>query len=136
MIRNSSDLETRKQVLLLLQRLPSDGNNGISAVLDSDEIKRQGGFPRAAFLVVFKPGYYAGGNWSGDVVNTISGNRGGHGFSPDFPELRSSFFMAGMGIAHHRDLGVVDMRQIAPTVAAILKVHLPTAKAKTLQFRP
>jgi hypothetical protein len=32
--------------------------------------------------------------------------------------------MSGPGIARHRDLGVIDMRQIAPTVAAQLEVHL------------
>jgi hypothetical protein len=46
--------------------------------------------------------------------------------------MRSSFFAVGAGIAHHRDLGVVDMRQIAPTVAKILKVQMPTAKAAPL----
>jgi predicted AlkP superfamily pyrophosphatase or phosphodiesterase len=136
MIRDSNDLETRKQVSLLLQKLASDPNNGISAVLDSGEIKKHGGFPDAAFLVAFRPGYYTGGNWSGDVVTTLPGSRGGHGFSPDFPELRASFFIAGQGIAHHRDLGVIDMRQIAPTVAGILKVSLPAAEAKPLHIQP
>ena len=56
--------------------------------------------------------------------------------SPDFPEMRSSFFAVGAGIAHHRDLGVVDMRQIAPTVARILRASLPTAKAVPLHVQP
>ena len=47
--------------------------------------------------------------------------------------MRASFFAVGAGIAHHRDLGVVDMRQIAPTVAGILHVAMPTAKATPLQ---
>jgi hypothetical protein len=38
----------------------------------------------------------------------------------------------GAGIAQNRNLGVVDMRQIAPTVAQILKVQMPTAKATPL----
>jgi hypothetical protein len=41
--------------------------------------------------------------------------------------MRAAFFMAGAGIARHRDLGVIDMRRIAPTVAAILQVPLPVA---------
>lgn len=136
MLHDAKDQQTRQQVSLLLQKLAADANNGISAVLDGDEIKKRGGFPDAAFLVVFKPGYYTGGNWSGDVVSTIAGSRGGHGFSPAFPELHASFFIAGSGIAHHRDLGVIDMRQIAPTVAGILKVSLPAAQAKPLHIQP
>jgi hypothetical protein len=46
--------------------------------------------------------------------------------------MRASFFLAGPGIAHGRDVGVIDMRQIAPTVAAILGVKLPSAKAVVL----
>jgi hypothetical protein len=38
----------------------------------------------------------------------------------------------GQSIAHGRDLGVIDMRQIAPTVAAILGVDLPPAKQPRL----
>jgi hypothetical protein len=46
--------------------------------------------------------------------------------------MRASFFMAGFRIARHRDLGVIDMRQIAPTVAKLLGVRLPTAALEPL----
>jgi len=42
--------------------------------------------------------------------------------------MRSSFFVLGEGVAHGRNLGTIDMGQIAPTVAGILGVSLPTAK--------
>ena len=35
------------------------------------------------------------------------------------------------GVAHGKDLGVIDMRQIAPTLAHILGVALPTAQQKS-----
>jgi hypothetical protein len=41
--------------------------------------------------------------------------------------MRASFFITGPGIAHHRDLGLIDMRRIAPTVAQLLNVRLPAA---------
>jgi hypothetical protein len=50
--------------------------------------------------------------------------------------MRASFFLAGPGIAHHRDLGLIDMRQIAPTVAELLNVPMPTAKATALNVKP
>jgi hypothetical protein len=43
--------------------------------------------------------------------------------------MRTSFFIMGKNIAAGRDLGVVDMRQVAPTVAGILGVILPNATA-------
>jgi hypothetical protein len=50
--------------------------------------------------------------------------------------MHASFFAVGAGVAHHRDLGVIDMRQIAPTVAHILGAPMPTAKAAPLHLQP
>jgi len=54
---------------------------------------------------------------------------------PEHPEMRASFFVAGAGIAHGRDLGVIDMRQIAPTLARALGLSLPSAEGKPLAIR-
>jgi hypothetical protein len=50
--------------------------------------------------------------------------------------MHSSLFILGRGIARGRDLGTIDMRQIAPTVAAILGVNLPQAKQPKLPVAP
>lgn len=42
----------------------------------------------------------------------------------------------GEGVARGRDLGVIDMRQIAPTVAEILDVSLPAAQEPKLNLAP
>lgn len=132
MLHDPSDTATEQQVRTLLSTLAADPNSGVAQVLDRDQIAKRGAFPGAAFLVVFQPGYYFGAATSGNLVTPIQGTRGSHGFSPEYPEMHSSFFAMGAGIAHHRDLGIVDMRQIAPTVAGILSVKLPTAKAAPL----
>jgi len=136
MLHDPQDAATEKQVSEFLARLAADPSSGIAQVFDRAEIKERGAFPDAAFLVVFKPGYYFGTSTSGDLVTPVPGSRGSHGFSPEYPEMRASFFSVGAGIAHHRDLGVVDMRQIAPTVAGILHVAMPTAKAVPLHVAP
>jgi predicted AlkP superfamily pyrophosphatase or phosphodiesterase len=136
MLHDPGDEQTRQQVRGLLDKLAAGPENGIAEVLDHDELVKRGGFPEAAFLVVFKPGYYYGTATSGDLITPIDGARGSHGFSPDDPEMRSSFFAVGAGIARHRDLGVVDMRQIAPTVAGILRAPMPSAKAAPLHVEP
>jgi predicted AlkP superfamily pyrophosphatase or phosphodiesterase len=136
MLYDPNDHATEQQVQALLTKLAADPDNGIAEVLDREAIAKRGAFPDAAFLVAFKPGYYAGAALSGNLVTPVPGTRGSHGFSPQFPEMRSSFFTVGAGIAHNRDLGVVDMRQIAPTVARILRAPLPTAKAAPLHVQP
>jgi len=136
MLHDPNDKQTEQQVKAMLDKLAADPANGIAEILDRDAMKTRGAFPDAAFLVVLKPGYYLGAATSGSLVTPIPTTRGSHGFSPEYPEMRASFFAVGAGIAHHRNLGVIDMRQIAPTVAKILKVSMPTAKATPLHVEP
>jgi predicted AlkP superfamily pyrophosphatase or phosphodiesterase len=136
MLHDANDAATEQQVRAFLDKLAADSDSGIAQVLDRDAIRQLGAFPDAAFLVVFKPGYYFGTDTGGDLVTPVPDTRGSHGFSPEYSEMRSSFFAMGAGIAHHRDLGIVDMRQIAPTVARILDAPLTTAKATPLHVAP
>jgi predicted AlkP superfamily pyrophosphatase or phosphodiesterase len=122
-------------VRALLESLKADEHNGIDAILEGDAIKQRGGFAGASFLVVMKLGFYASAEPAGDVVSELPGTPGSHGFSPEFPEMRASFFVAGPGIARRRDLGVIDMRQIAPTVAQLLQIRLPGAGLAPLPVR-
>jgi len=135
MLHDPGDRHTEQLVGELLRTLAADPNNGIASIMGRTEIKDLGGFPDAAFLVIMKPGYYAGGNLTGDIVTDVHGTHGGHGFSPQFSDMRAAFLVAGAGIARHRDLGVIDMRQIAPTMAQLLGVSLPASKAMPLRIR-
>jgi predicted AlkP superfamily pyrophosphatase or phosphodiesterase len=112
----------------LLQAMKADPSNGIAEVLERDAIKQRGAFPEASFLVVMKLGYYALADATSPLLSEVQGTLGSHGFSPDYPEMRAAFFIAGQGIARGRDLGLIDMRQIAPTVAELLGVRLTEAR--------
>jgi predicted AlkP superfamily pyrophosphatase or phosphodiesterase len=136
MLHDPNDHATEQQVKTMLDKLAADPNSGIAEILGRQQTAQRGGFPGAAFLIVLKPGYYTGAGPSGDLVTPVSGTRGSHGFSPELPEMRASFFALGAGIAHNRNLGVIDMRQIAPTVAGLLHVSMPTAKAAPLNVQP
>jgi predicted AlkP superfamily pyrophosphatase or phosphodiesterase len=125
---------TEPEVRKLLLSLKADERNGIDAILDAAQIKQRGGFAGATFLVVMKLGYYVLAEPDGDVVNDVHGTPGSHGFSPEFAEMRASFFATGPGIAQHRDLGLIDMRRIAPTVARLLHVQLADASLPPLDL--
>jgi predicted AlkP superfamily pyrophosphatase or phosphodiesterase len=85
------------------------------------------GFPDAAFLVSLKIGYEMAYSLSMPLV-TKPGNLGMHGYVPERAEMRSSFFIAGPQILKGKSLGEIDMRQIAPTLAQILHLHLAGAE--------
>ncbi len=126
MLKDPADAAVRDRVGRLLQNLVADPESGIARVLTAAELGKLGGFPEAAFLVEIKPGYQLGYAFSGPLV-TPAPSTGTHGYLPDRPEMRASFFIMGPGIARGRQLGVIDMRQIAPTLAAVLGVPLPAA---------
>ena len=122
------------QVGALLERMKANPENRIASVVKPDAIKAMGGNPEASFYVDFELGAYGGG-FKGKDVALIgpSGSKGTHGYFPADPAMRSSFMMMGKGIAKGRDLGEIDMRVIAPTLAAILGVALPDAEVKAVR---
>jgi hypothetical protein len=133
-LHDPADSATRDVARALLDTLAADPANGIKAILDHAAVAALGGFPDAPFVVTFRPGYCNGGAISGPLV-TDSTQKGTHGYNPaTTPEMRASFFVIGQGIAHGKDLGVVDMRQIAPSIAQLLGVSLPTAKQPALSL--
>jgi Type I phosphodiesterase / nucleotide pyrophosphatase len=134
MLHDPSDTATRDQVHALLTSLAADPKNGIDQVLDAAQIAEHGGFPGAVYLLVMKPGYTTGTATSGPLVVEQTTVHGARGFWPLYPEMHSSFFVLGEGVAHGRNLGTIDMRQIAPTVARILGVKLPSAKQPALHI--
>jgi predicted AlkP superfamily pyrophosphatase or phosphodiesterase len=136
MLHDPQDPTIRAAVGKLLHTLAADPKNGIAAIKNRDEIKPLGAFPDAEFLVVFKPGFDAGEHLTGGILGIVQGTHGDHGFSPDYPDMRSSFFATGVGIAPHRDIGIIRMLQIAPTVARLLGVDLIDAKASALDLKP
>ena len=135
LLHDPNDTQTLSQVKTLLDRLQKDPLYGIARVLNHQEIVARGGDPDAAFLVEWKLGFTAGGRLEGNVVSSVAGS-GTHGYLPDHPELQSSFFVIGAGIARHCDVGTIDMRQIAPTIAAWMGVSLPDATQPAVHCNP
>jgi predicted AlkP superfamily pyrophosphatase or phosphodiesterase len=134
-LRNPQDAALVRKTGDLLRRLASDPENGINRVVDAQELHEMGSYPTASFLVDMKPGFQTDTGFAGPLRREGSG--GTHGYLPEHVEMRASFFLAGRGVAqakdlHARNLGVVDMRQIAPTLANLLGLKMPTAEMKAL----
>jgi predicted AlkP superfamily pyrophosphatase or phosphodiesterase len=132
MLKDPGDQEARREVAALLRRLRADPRSGIEAVMTGAEARAAGGFPEAAFVVGgrayalgtprIEPAAYAPGS-------TLHGE---HGYLPGNPDMDASFFVTGPGILAGRDLGHVDMRDVAPTLAGLLRLSLPAAEGRDL----
>jgi predicted AlkP superfamily pyrophosphatase or phosphodiesterase len=128
---NDSNAALRDSVGRLLRSLAADTANGIERVVDRIGLARLGGFPSAAYLVNMHEGFFIGSNVRGPLVREVSPG-GTHGYLPDAPAMYTSFFIVGATIPPGRDLGVIDQRSIAPTLARILGIRLPAAEAPAL----
>jgi len=135
MLHDPNNKQVLQKVSDLLQDAAKNPDYGIARILTHDEAVKMGGYPDASFVVEWKPGFCSGKALSGDVVISAPG-KGQHGYVPDRPEVQSSFFMMGYGVAVHRDLGLIDMRQIPSTIAAILGVPFPSAALQPVHYKP
>ena len=130
-VKDPADSETRSKVEHLLRTLAADPGNGIAGILDAKAIADLGGPPNSAFVVDMRPGYSLGSAMDGPLVRATKVS-GTHGYSPIHPELFASFFISGPGIRRDVDLGQIDMRSIAPTLAKYLRIPFPTADLQPL----
>jgi predicted AlkP superfamily pyrophosphatase or phosphodiesterase len=128
-LKEPGDSGIRAQVHELLRKLAEDPANGIDRVLDGEELHKRGGYPTAAFFVSLKPGWRTGSALDGPVLSKTKPG-GTHGELPDVPDLRAAFFLVGPGVPAGRDLGLIDMRDIAPTLAHEAGLALPTADGR------
>ena len=126
MLARPDDPALRARVKALLQRMQADPAFHIVAVLDRNEIAMRGGPSGAEFLLALANGFETGHDPAA-AINAPSVYKGMHGYMPDIPQMRSTLIISGPHLARKGNLGLVDMRAIAPTVAAILRVSLPNA---------
>lgn len=129
LLKDPKDEATRAKVEQLLRRLAASPANGIARILDRKAIAAAGGNPDAAFWVDMQANF--------SVVNTtgalVTANKGGtHGYSPAHAEMLASFFMAGPEVGKGLTFGELDLRSIAPTMAAYLGFPFPSADLKPL----
>ncbi|HVP00795.1 MAG TPA: ectonucleotide pyrophosphatase/phosphodiesterase [Bryobacteraceae bacterium] len=125
-LKDPNDEATRTKVGQLLKRLAEDPNNGIAQILEPLQIAVFGGRPEAAYWVDMQSNF--------SVVNTDRPARvgGTHGYAPSNPQLLASFFIAGPKIKSGVNLGEIDMRSIAATLAQVLGVPFPSADLAAL----
>jgi hypothetical protein len=129
-LRDPNDAATFSKVDVLLRRLAADPKNGIERILDRQAIAALGGAPNASFWVDMRPNFMIGTALTGPAV-VSSRLKGAHGYAPT-PALDASFLVVAPDVKPGYDLGPVDMRSIAPTVAALLGVSFSSADGKAL----
>lgn len=132
LLEDPADAAAHARTRDVLHRLAGDPANGIDRILEGEEVAKLGGYPGASFVIAMKPGTVLRGDYVGDRIVTFPKTRGTHGYLPEVSGMNASLFIKGEGIKAGHDLGIVDMRQIAPTLAQALGVTLKDADQPAL----
>ncbi|HEX7741276.1 MAG TPA: alkaline phosphatase family protein, partial [Sphingobium sp.] len=137
MLAKPEDQALAARVKALLDRLAADPAHGIAGIADRQAIAAMEGNPQAAFYVNLKPGFVAD-IFRGAAAPIVAPApvKGMHGYFPGPANLRSTFLLMGRGVPAGRNLGQIDMRAIAPTLAGIMGAALPDAEVKPVDLRP
>lgn len=131
MLKDPGDAATWRAVASLLQRLQALPDSPIQRLLDPAQARAAGGFPDAAFVVGLKPDVRLSGRLEGPILGPAL-PKGDHGFLPQNAEMDAAFFLVGPGVPAARNLGRIDMRDVAPTLAGLLGVPLAGAEGRDL----
>lgn len=135
MLARPDDAALKARVRTLLDRLAANPANGIDQSVDHDRLVSMGGNPQASFAVNLKPGFVTD-IFRGPAapVTGPSPVKGMHGYFPGPASLDATLLLMGQGIPAGKDLGRIDMRAIAPTLAKIMGADLPTAQVEALHI--
>lgn len=129
------DAALKAKVRDLLMGLKADPANRITDMIEGKAITEAGGNPQASFYLNLAPPMLATGFVAGGApLRFVPPTKGMHGFFPADPRMRSTFMITGPGIPKGRDLGEIDMRTIAPTLARIMGTRLEKAEAPAITF--
>jgi predicted AlkP superfamily pyrophosphatase or phosphodiesterase len=131
-LRDPSNAAVKAQVAALLTQLQGNPLFAIDHILDHEQLVAQGGTAKADWFVQFKLGYEMAITPDTPLPSQGSHYLGMHGYDPAFQEMRSTFLVMGKNVPAAKNLGDIDMRDIAPTLAALLGTSMPQAQGKAL----
>lgn len=132
------DAALRAKVGALVTKLAADPAAHFAHVITGPAITAAGGSVGVAWYIDLKLGAAAAPFLGASLPMVLpSGHyKGMHGYFPAAPEMRSTFLIAGPGVARGKDLGEIDMRAIAPTLAKVMGASLPGAEKPALNLAP
>jgi predicted AlkP superfamily pyrophosphatase or phosphodiesterase len=83
-------------------------------------------------MLTTRPGFCFKDDVLGEPIVRAGGHKGTHGHRPEPAFMHATFVAAGAGIKVGARLKTIDNIDVAPTIAALLRVRLPAAEGRVL----
>jgi predicted AlkP superfamily pyrophosphatase or phosphodiesterase len=123
-VKDKKDLKTIEKARQALEKLPA-AQRRMFEIKDRAALDAVGADPNAVFALAPQQGYTFNTEATGNFIRPAKG--GTHGFFPDFKAIQTGFVAFGKGINKGvviPEMGLVD---IAPLIAKLLNLELPSA---------
>lgn len=120
----SAAVYTESDKVLEFFRAPRDG---VARVLEEEELKELGAFPGARLGLVAEEGYIFSRKAEGP--RRTDRVKGQHGYLPQ--DVPTGLIIHGPRLAPNTKIGKIDIIQIAPTLAHLLGISLPSAEGQS-----
>ncbi|HMP75505.1 MAG TPA: ectonucleotide pyrophosphatase/phosphodiesterase [Kiritimatiellia bacterium] len=131
-LKDPKDRKTARAVRKLLeQHAESETGEVYFRIVERAQLDALGAAPTAAFYLEGDPSYMFSGSLAGGFLRKSS-LRGQHGYLPDRLAMKTGFIAAGAGIRSRSMIEDMALIDVAPTVAALLGLDMPSAEGRVL----
>ncbi len=127
-LKDKNDQQTAKQVLDLLNKLPSE-HKKLFRIIDRKKMDGAGANPDVAFAITAENGGSFGNSMTGEAVKARTLG-GAHGNFPDFKEIRTGFVAIGPGVKAGTSVQLMELRDISPFVVKVLGLKIDGMEGK------
>ena len=124
-LKNSNDEQALAIVKKILDTIPQ-AQKKLFRIVDRKELDLIGADPRASMALAPIQGITFSASQKGDILKPVKG--GTHGFFPDCKEIQTGFVGYGAGFKKGAILPLMGLEDIAPLIAHLLGVSLPSAE--------
>jgi predicted AlkP superfamily pyrophosphatase or phosphodiesterase len=133
-LRDAADKETEAKVTAIFSGMAKRTDSPIKQISSRSDLQRLGAIPEAALMLEAAPGYSFDEALTGpEVRDSGESYRGTHGYLPTSDVMRASLIIYGSGARGGAKVRLARMIDVAPTVAALLKLSLPQAEGKQIK---
>lgn len=121
-----------------VMRFLREHSKGRYMIVPRSRLDKLGAYPEALCAIEPVEGVSFSGKFDGPLLGpplSHGAKRGNHGYLPSQSKLFSGFIAVGPGIRPGKDLGVIRMIDVGPTLADALKIKLPSAQGKAINLK-
>ncbi len=129
--KDPKDTAAIEDVTRHFKALASDARFGLARLYSQTEARASGGFPDA-FLVGEAADDFMIGSASLGAFVTPATSKGMHGYHPSRPDQLAALLLSGQGISAGSKHDAARLIDVAPTVAHLLGVSMPSARGTVL----